>query len=274
MSGCQRGPRGPSMPNRRSDTRSGAWRAAPWLAFLVAMSGSLAGCLARAAGPGMAQPAAAPVGPPRTGVSEMRYLALGDSYTIGERVGEAERWPARIAALLRERRIAVADPEIVARTGWTTDELAAGLDRAAPRGPFDLVSLLIGVNDQYRGRGPEEYRARFRALLQRAAGLAGGDPGRVIVLSIPDWGATPFAAGRDRGRIAAEIDRFNAANLEETEHAGARYVDVTAASRAAAGDREAFAPDGLHPSGSQYAAWARLALPAALQALSGSPGPG
>lgn len=199
----------------------------------------------------------------------MRYLALGDSCTIGERVGAEERWPVRLAALLRGRGAAVGDPEIVARTGWTTDELMAGIDRAAPAGPFDLVSLLIGVNNQYRGRDPGEYRDQFRALLERAVSFAGGEAARVIVLSIPDWGTTPFAEGRDRERIAAEIDRFNAINREETERRGARYVDVTPVSRTAAGEgaKTLIAPDGLHPSGGMYAEWARLALPHALAAL-------
>src|SRR4051812_34553288 len=178
-----------------------------------------------------------------------RYLALGDSYTIGESVGTSDRWPARLTALLRERGIAVADPEIVARTGWTVRELSHGIDAAEPKGPYGLVTLLIGVNDQYRGGDPEAYRADFTALLRRAIGFAGGQAGHVVVLSIPDWSVTPFAAesGRDRERIATEIDRFNRINREETARAGARYVDVTPVSRKAASDRSLIAPDGLHP---------------------------
>jgi len=122
-----------------------------------------------------------------------RYLALGDSYTIGEGVEPRESWPVRLAGLLREEALQVADPEIVARTGWTTDELMTGIERASPRGPFDLVTLLVGVNDQYRGGDAVQYRSRFRSLLRRAVSLAGGEAGRVVVLSIPDWGATPFA---------------------------------------------------------------------------------
>ena len=199
----------------------------------------------------------------------MRYLALGDSYTIGEKVSAQERWPDRLAALLRRHGVAVTRPEIIARTGWTTDDLSAGVARAAPCGHFDLVSLQIGVNDQYRGRDIEEYRLQFRELLERAAAFAGGDPGRVIVLSIPDWGVTPFAEGRERGTIAAEIDRFNTINREETERAGARYVDVTPFCREAArpGSESLLASDGLHPSGRMHAEWARLALPQALAAL-------
>jgi lysophospholipase L1-like esterase len=159
----------------------------------------------------------------------------------------------------------------VARTGWTTGELASGIDAAAPRGPFALVSLLIGVNDQYRGGRPADYRAGFAALLQRAIAFAGGEPGRVIVLSIPDWSVTPFAAagGHDLPRIASEIRQFNAINREATERAGARYVDVTPVSQRAQGDGSLLAADGLHPSASMYAEWARLALPAATAALAG-----
>jgi lysophospholipase L1-like esterase len=199
----------------------------------------------------------------------VRYLALGDSYTIGEGVEPEDGWPVRLAALLLLEGFVITDSEIVARTGWTTDELGAGIDRAGLRGTYDLVSLLVGVNDQYRGGGVEEYRSRFRAVLRRAASLAGGEAGRVVVLSIPDWGVTPFAEGRDRARIAAEIDRFNAVNRAETERAGARYVDVTGVSRRAASplSESLVAPDGLHPSGAMYAEWASLVLPQALAAL-------
>ena len=208
-------------------------------------------------------------GEPRNGggAGEMRFLALGDSYTIGEGVAEAERWPVRLAALLRERGVPVADPEIIARTGWTTDELSAAIDDADPQGPYALVSLLIGVNNQYRGRDAEEYRAQFTDLLRRAVGFAGGDARRGIVLSIPDWGVTPFADGRDRARIAAEIDAYNAINREEAARAGARYVDVAPQTRAAGADPAFLVSDGLHPSGRSYAEWARLALAAALQAV-------
>jgi lysophospholipase L1-like esterase len=202
-----------------------------------------------------------------------RYLALGDSYTIGESIAPAGRWPVQLAALLRRRGVAIGEPEIVARTGWTTAELAAGIDAAAPRGPFALVSLLIGVNDQYRGGRPQDYRAGFTALLRRAIAFAGGEPGRVIVLSIPDWSVTPFAAesGRDLPRIAREIRQFNDVNREETRRAGARYVDITPVSQRALGDRALLAGDGLHPSAAMYAEWARLALPEAAAALGAPP---
>ncbi len=209
----------------------------------------------------------------RSGTPLVRYLALGDSYTIGEKVAPEERWPAQLASLLRARGLAVADPEIVAQTGWTTGELMAGIEKAAPKGRFDLVSLLIGVNDQYRGRDAEEYRARFDALLLRSVSFAGGDAGRVVVVSIPDWGATPFARGCDRTEIASEIDRFNAVNRERAMSAGARYVDVTGVSDLLGlpGSEALLASDGLHPSGAMYAEWARRILPQALAAL-GRPG--
>ena len=208
-------------------------------------------------------------GDPRNGggAGEMRFLALGDSYTIGEGVPDAERWPVQLAALLRERGVSVDDPQIIARTGWTTDELSAAIDEADPQGLYALVSLLIGVNNQYRGRDTEEYRAEFTALLRRAVAFAGGDASRVIVLSIPDWGITPFAEGRDRARIAAEIDAYNAINRDEAARAGARWVDVAPQTRAAGAGPAFLVDDGLHPSGRSYTEWARLALPEALQAL-------
>lgn len=198
-----------------------------------------------------------------------RYLALGDSYTIGEGVDPTLRWPSQLAALLEREGVSVGDPVVVARTGWTTDELSVGIEEAGPMGPFGLVSLLIGVNNQYRGRGPGEYRAQFRSLLLRGVDLAGGNSGRVLVLSIPDWGATPFAAGRDREAIARQVDAFNEANLAESRNAGARYLDVTGISRQVAVDPTLVAEDGLHPSGAMYARWAREAMPLALEALQG-----
>lgn len=191
-----------------------------------------------------------------------RFLALGDSYTIGEAVDPGERWPAQLA-----QRLQLGEPEIIAKTGWTTDELSAAIDAVKPEGPFDLVSLLIGVNDQYRGRKAESYRAGFTALLDRAVAFAGNDPRRVMVVSIPDWGVTPFAADRDRAEIAAEIDRFNAVNAEEAGRAGAHYADVAAVSREAATRPELTATDGLHPSGDLYRRWVDIILPKARLAL-------
>ena len=190
----------------------------------------------------------------------MRYLALGDSYTIGESVDASERFPVQLAKQLK-----LGEPQIIAKTGWTTDELDAAIDAAKPKGPYDLVTLLIGVNNQYRGRSADEYRTQFVGLLKRAIGFAGGNAKRVIVVSIPDWGVTPFAEGRDRGKIAREIDQFNAINREEAARAGAKWVDITAISRRS--DPSLVAGDGLHPSATMYAQWVQAILPSAQAAL-------
>jgi lysophospholipase L1-like esterase len=181
-----------------------------------------------------------------------RYLALGDSYTIGEGVEEGDRWPMQLARRLRESGIPVSDPEIIARTGWTTDELDGAISESDPRGPFALVTLLIGVNNQYRNRGVEDYTSGLRGLIARAAGFTGGAPGRVILVSIPDWGVTPFNTSRDRHTVAREIDAFNTAAHEEAKRANVQWVDVTDLSRASPGEVVA---DGLHPSAAIYRQW-------------------
>jgi len=190
----------------------------------------------------------------------LRFLALGDSYTIGEAVDPSERWPVQLADRLRRSGFPLSNPEIVAQTGWTTGELMTAIASAEPQGVFDLVSLLIGVNNQYRGRDIEEYRNEFASLLTQAVRFAGGGSEHVVVLSIPDWGVTPYAKGRDRGTIAREIDLFNSVNREEAQRAGVHYVDVTGVSRKAADDPLLLAPDGLHPSGMMYEQWAMLVL--------------
>ena len=199
----------------------------------------------------------------------LSYLALGDSYTIGEGVPEAGRWPHQLARALRAEGIALDDPLTIATTGWTTDELDAAIDAADPRGPFDFASLLVGVNNQYRGRDVDDYAAGFAALLARAIGFAGVRPGRVLVLSIPDWGVTPFAAasGRDTAAIARELDAYNAAARRVCDARGVAFVDITAASRARGAEPQMLAADGLHPSGSMYSEWTRLALPVARRLL-------
>jgi lysophospholipase L1-like esterase len=199
----------------------------------------------------------------------LRYLALGDSYTIGEGVADAGRWPRQLAAALRRDGIAIADPQIVATTGWTTDELAAGIDAAAPQGPFALVTLLIGVNNQYRGRALDAYREQFAALLHRALGFADGQPRRVLAVSIPDWGVTAFAQTpeHDPALIGKQIDAFNAAAQACCQAHAVRFVDITAASREGGGSAAMLAADGLHPSAAMYARWTGLLLPAARDAL-------
>ena len=199
----------------------------------------------------------------------LSYLALGDSYTIGEGVAEADRWPVQLAARLRGEGIALANPRIVATTGWTTGELDAGIDAAGPSAGYDFVSLLIGVNDQYRGRPLDEYRTQFSALLERAIAFAQGRADRVLVLSIPDWGVTRFGAGsgRDTSAIARELDAFNSAASDICAAHGVAFVDVTGASRARGADDAMLVDDGLHPSAAMYALWTDAALPVARRLL-------
>lgn len=199
------------------------------------------------------------------------YLALGDSYTIGENVEPAGRWPMQLAAALRAEGIVIDDPRIIATTGWTTDELSTAIDAAEPLGSdHALVSLLIGVNNQYRGRAVDEYAREFAVLLERAIGFAGRRADRVFVLAIPDWGVTPFAAdsGRDTAAIARELDAYNAAAAKICAERGVVFVDIAPVSRARGAEPAMLADDGLHPSAAMYAEWARLALPAVRRMLS------
>jgi lysophospholipase L1-like esterase len=196
----------------------------------------------------------------------LHYLALGDSYTIGEAVAAHDRWPAELIQRLRRAGVVIDDPRIVAVTGWTTDELAQGMDAASLTPAYDLVTLQIGVNNQYRGRTADDYRDQFAGLLARAIMLAGGHAARVVVVSIPDWGVTRFALeqGRDRARIAAELDAYNAIARDESHRVGARFVDITGISRA---HPDLIADDGLHPSAAQYALWAEAIEPIVRAAL-------
>ena len=194
---------------------------------------------------------------PTTTNSALRFLALGDSSTIGEGVSEHLTWPHQLAARLYEHGISIGPPRVIAQTGWTTDELSAAMDAAEPLGEWDFVTLLIGVNNQYRGRPLGEYGEQFEALLQRAIAAAGGDACKVLVLSIPDWGVTPFArsAGRDRAQIAREIDAFNATAREIALDHDCGWLDITDISRDPGAQVDMLADDGLHPSARQYALW-------------------
>lgn len=191
----------------------------------------------------------------------MTYLALGDSYTIGELVEPQESFPFLLAAALNREGLAVADPVVIARTGWTTDELSAAVEENAPAATFSFVTLLIGVNNQYRGRSAEDYSREFTALLHRAIAFAGDVPGRVCVLSIPDWGVTPFAAGKDALQIAREIDAYNRINKDTALSRQCRYVDITDSTRNNASLPGYLVSDGLHPSGREYALWAERLVP-------------
>ncbi len=185
------------------------------------------------------------------------YLALGDSYTIGERVQTNENFPHQTVALLREKGLAFKEPVIVAQTGWTTDELEAGIQKATLQQHYDFVTLLIGVNNQYRGRPVIDYIPEFEVLLKKALQYAHNNSRHVIVLSIPDWGATPFAEGRDRKQIAKEIDAYNTANKQIAEQYNVHYIDITPGTKEAAHDSKLLGNDGLHPSGKEYAKWAK-----------------
>jgi len=184
------------------------------------------------------------------------YLALGDSYTIGEQVPMHDNFPYQTVQLLRKQNIDVADPVIIATTGWTTDELAASIREHNLHETFSFVTLLIGVNNQYRGRSIENYRDEFLQLLNQAIAFANGNALHVVVVSIPDWGVTPFADGRDSQKIAKEIDEYNAACKEITLSHKCRYVEITESTRNHGRDKDFLAPDGLHPSAKEYSLWA------------------
>ena len=195
-----------------------------------------------------------------TDTKKYYYLALGDSYTIGQSVPAQENFPNQVAAMMLNSAVSFFPPRIIARTGWTTDELETGIvaaNNADPLRPsYDFVSLLIGVNNQYRGRTVANYKPEFEELLKKAIHFAGDKVDHVVVVSIPDWGVTPFANGRDRAQIAAEIDAYNAANKEIALRYNVAYIDITPGTREAATDNSLLASDGLHPSGKEYKRWA------------------
>lgn len=183
------------------------------------------------------------------------YLALGDSYTIGEQVLLIESFPYQAVQRLRSERIAFHAPEIVAKTGWTTDELSAAMKGYFFLKAYDFVTLLIGVNNQYRGRSTEEFREQFHDLLKRAIMLSGENRDHVIVLSIPDWGLTPFAADRDKHKITGEIDLYNSTCREICDLEKIHFIDITSDQRKDADDATFLAADQLHPSEKEYAKW-------------------
>lgn len=195
------------------------------------------------------------------------YLALGDSYTIGQSVDVSQRFPVQTVELLRQQNINVAAPVIIAVTGWTTGNLLTALNSTPPKNNYDLVTLLIGVNNQYQGRPLNEYKTEFTELLRRAVVYAGNKKEHVFVLSIPDYSVTPFARGADTAKIAREIDSFNAANKAITLNEGIAYIDVTPISREAKNDPSLVAGDGLHPSGIQYKRWSELLAPVIAKAV-------
>ncbi|PYF76023.1 SGNH/GDSL hydrolase family protein [Pedobacter nutrimenti] len=203
------------------------------------------------------------------GVKQQRYLALGDSYTIGESVSQGESFPYQLVSTLNVQGLNFSAPVILAKTGWTTAELQSAISSSGNKDVYDMVTLLIGVNNQYRVNSIDTYRKEFRELLQTAIGFAAGRKEHVFVLSIPDWGVTPFGmqSGRGGQNIAIEIDAFNAANKAETVALGVSYTDITPESRTAAANSFLIAADGLHPSGKMYSEWVALLSPAVLKAL-------
>jgi lysophospholipase L1-like esterase len=200
-----------------------------------------------------------PSGDPVTGTDTTvhSYLALGDSYTIGQSVTVAERFPVQTIALLKQQGIKFTDAEIIATTGWTTGDLISNMQTTPPKKTaYDIVTLLIGVNNQFQGRSQDEYRIQFEQLLNSSIQYAGNKKSHVIVLSIPDWGVTPYANGYNRQLIAAQIDSFNLINKQIAIQKGVSYIDITPATRLAATDPTLVTYDGLHPSGKEYALWA------------------
>ncbi|MFN1834359.1 SGNH/GDSL hydrolase family protein [Balneola sp. MJW-20] len=189
------------------------------------------------------------------------FLALGDSYTIGTSVDSAGRWPVQLTDSLTKHGFNISDLKIVATNGWTTDELHSGLasDDLAPA--YDLVSLLIGVNNQYRGYDIDIYRTEFRELLEHAIDYAGSDTSRVFVLSIPNYGVTPFARNRQPDKIRQELNNYNEIASVISAEYGIPFIDITPISELAAFDPSLLASDSLHPSAIMYSQWVSEALP-------------
>lgn len=199
--------------------------------------------------------------PVTTTDSQLTYLALGDSYTIGQSVAVSERFPAQTAALLRQQGVQVADPVYIAQTGWTTANLQAAIAAQNPSSTYAIVTLLIGVNDQYQRMDTAGYATRFTQLLQKAIQLAKEKKAHVFVVSIPDYSVTPFVPASDKERVSREVDWFNDINRRITNLFGVSYTDITPMSREAATNPSLIANDGLHPSGAEYRKWAQQLVP-------------
>lgn len=189
-------------------------------------------------------------------VSSRKWLALGDSYTIGEGIPLHESYPYQTLQLLRNSGLSFHAPEIIAKTGWTSNELIEHLNRIIILPQYDHVTLLIGVNNQYREMDESEYASTFEWLSLRSLELVGGNPQRITVISIPDWGVTPFAGTRDIAAIHSAIDRYNAINYRISMEKGFSYIDITTSYRETGGLSESVVADQLHPSGKVYAEWA------------------
>lgn len=190
----------------------------------------------------------------------LHYLALGDSYTIGEMVPADQSYPNQVAGLLNKKGRHINPPAIIAKTGWRTDELIHGIESTNLTQKFDIVTLLIGVNNQYQNKDTAIYHTEFIKLLKTAIAFANGNTHHVFILSIPDWGVTPFANGRNLEKIASQIDDYNRINKEESKKAGVNYINITSFYRDMGDDPAYLAGDKLHPSGKMYEKWAKLVV--------------
>ncbi len=184
--------------------------------------------------------------------AQKSFLALGDSYTIGESVEDSGRWPVQLINKLNAKGYSIDQPLIIAKTGWRTDDLAAAISKAELLPSYDLVGLLIGVNNQYQGKSVESYIPEFKGLLETAIALAGGNKEQVFVVSIPDYGYTPFGLAK-KDKITKDLDAYNAANKRIADEFGVKYYNITDISRSDKTDL--VASDGLHPSAVQYGMW-------------------
>jgi len=200
-------------------------------------------------------------------MQKVNFLALGDSYTIGECVEAELSWPVQLTTKLQSLGIPIHYPQIIAQTGWTTRELSDGIKHSDVHYSYKLVSLQIGVNNQFQGLSLDTYRMEFHDLLSQAVSFAGGNSHRVMVLSVPDWSITPYASELEVDQTEDSVDAFNNINYEVSKGMGTRYIDVTHISRLAVIHKDFLAPDRLHPSGSMYAAWVESLLPVALAIL-------
>ena len=189
------------------------------------------------------------------------YLALGDSYTVGESISKKHTWPKQLVDSLKKRNVFLSEPRIIAKTGWTTDELKKAINDSSLDYPYDWVSLLIGVNNQYRGRDLDEFKLQFESLLFEAIAFSGNRKERVFVISIPDWGSMPFAKDRDPDKIAIEIDNFNQIIYEVCAFENIKFIDITPITRNIYSNPNWIAKDSLHPSKEQYSKWVEKIIP-------------
>jgi len=186
----------------------------------------------------------------------VHYLALGDSYTIGASVEREVNFPNQTFQLLKSAGFKTGSLQIIAKNGWTAEDLISAVATTNKRSNYQVVTLLIGVNNQYQGRPSKEFEPSFLSLLKSAIALTGNRPKRVFVISIPDWGITPFASGRDRKEVANEIDAYNLVCEKNAKAQGANFINITDAYRLDGAKPDYLSSDGLHPSKLEYTKWA------------------